>query len=107
MALDVREDDAPWASEAIANPASAPNGLPVISLPCLALLKMRASRGIGIGDLTRVLGAADDDTIAEVGRVIANHLPDGVEDLDGADLFRKTGIWADGEAANPYLLDTR
>jgi len=83
MALDVLEEDAPWAAEAIVNPASAPNGLPVISLPYLVLMKMRASRGIDIGDLTRVLGAADDDAIAEVGRVIAAHLPDGVEDLEG------------------------
>ena len=83
MALDVSEEDAPWAAEAIANPASAPNGLPVISLPYLVLMKMRASRGIDIGDLTRVLGAANDDAIAEAGRVIATYLPDGVEDLEG------------------------
>ena len=83
MALDVLEEDAPWAVEAVANPAAAPNGLPVISLPYLVLMKMRASRGIDIGDLTRVLGAADDDAIAEVGRIIAAYLPDGVEDLEG------------------------
>ncbi len=83
MALDVLEEDAPWAAEAITNPASAPNGLPVISLPYLVLMKMRASRGIDIGDLTRVLGAADDAAIAEVAHVIAIHLPDGVEDLEG------------------------
>jgi len=83
MALDVLEEDAPWAAEAITNPASAPNGLPVISLPYLVLMKMRASRGIDIGDLTRVLGAADDAAIAEVNRVIAAYLPDGAEDLEG------------------------
>jgi hypothetical protein len=83
MSLDVIEENAAWAAEAVANPASAPNGLPVISLPYLVLMKMRASRGIDIGDLTRVLGAADDDAIAEVGRVIAIYLPDGVEDLEG------------------------
>ncbi len=83
MALDVLEEDALWAAEAVANPAFAPNGLPVISLPYLVLMKMRASRGIDIGDLTRVLGAADEEAIAEVARVIAAHLPDGVEDLEG------------------------
>ncbi len=83
MALDVLEEDAPWAAEAIANPASAPNGLPVISLPYLVLMKMRASRGIDMGDLTRVLGAADDETIGETEKVIAAYLPDGVEDLEG------------------------
>lgn len=83
MALDVLAEDAPWAAKAVANPTSAPNGLPVISLPYLVLMKMRASRGIDIGDLARVLGAADEDAIAEVGRVIAAYLPDGVEDLEG------------------------
>jgi hypothetical protein len=83
MSLDVIEEDAAWAAEAVANPASAPNGLPVISLPYLVLMKMRASRGIDIGDLTRVLGAADEDAIAEVGRVIATYLSDGLEDLEG------------------------
>ena len=83
MALDVLEEDAPWAAEAVANPASAPNGLPVISLPYLVLMKMRASRAIDIGDLSRVLGAADDATLAETEQVIAAYLPDGVEDLEG------------------------
>ena len=83
MALDVLEEDAPWAVEAVANPASAPNGLPVISLPYLVLMKMRAGRAIDIGDLSRVLGAADDATIAETEKVIAAYLPDGVEDLEG------------------------
>ena len=83
MALDVLAEDAPWAAEAVAHPASAPNGLPVIPLPYLVLMKMRATRGIDIGDLTRVLGAADDAAIAEVGRVIAAYLPDGAEDLEG------------------------
>ena len=83
MALDVLEEDAQWAEEAIANPASAPNGLPVIALPYLVLMKMQASRGIDMGDLTRVLGAADDATLAETRRVIQCNLADGVEDLEG------------------------
>lgn len=83
MALDVLAEDAPWAAEAVANPASAPNGLPVISLPYLVLMKMRTSRGIDIGDLTRVLGAADNATLAETRRVVGNELGDGVEDLEG------------------------
>ena len=83
LPLDVREEDAPWAAEAVANPASAPNGLPVVALPYLVLMKMWASRGIDIGDLSRVLGAADDAAIKETGRVIAAYLPDGVEDLEG------------------------
>ena len=63
--------------------ASAPDGLPVISLPNLVLLKMRAGRAIDIGDLSRVLGAADDATLAETRRAIQNELADGEEDLEG------------------------
>lgn len=83
MALDVREEDAHWAAEAIANPASAPNGLPVISLPYLVLMKMQSGRAIDIGDLSRVLGAADEASLAETRRVVQSELADGVEDLEG------------------------
>ncbi len=83
MALDVLEEDAVWAAEAIANPASAPNGLPVIALPYLVLMKMRAGRAIDIGDLSRVLGAADEATLAKTRRVVQVELVDGVEDLEG------------------------
>jgi len=40
MALDVLAENAPWVAEAVTNPASAPDGLPVISLPYLVLMKM-------------------------------------------------------------------
>ena len=83
MALDVLEEDAPWAAEAIANPAAAPNGLPVISLPYLVLMKMRAGRAIDIGDLSRILGAADTESLAQTRSVMAKNYPDGLEDLAG------------------------
>lgn len=83
MPLDVREEDTPWAAEAVANPVFAPNGLPVIALPYLVLMKMRAGRAIDIGDLSRVLGAADDTALDETRRIIAGNLADGVEDLEG------------------------
>lgn len=81
--LDVLESDEAWAREAIQSPVPAgPDGLPIIGLPYLALMKMRASRGIDIGDLSRMLGGADDDNLAQVRRVIGSYLPDGVEDLE-------------------------
>ena len=82
MPLDVREEDTPWAAEAVANPVFAPNGLPVIALPYLVLMKMRAGRAIDIGDLSRVLGAADDTALDETRRIIAENLADSVEDLE-------------------------
>lgn len=80
--LDVLESDAAWAREALQSPIAGPDGLPVIGLPYLVLMKMLASRGIDIGDLTRMLGAADEDSLRQVRSVVGTHLPDGVEDLD-------------------------
>ena len=63
MALDVLESAENWAAKAIRQPMPGPEGLPVISLPYLILMKLRASRGIDIGDLTRILGAAGEDNL--------------------------------------------
>lgn len=80
--LDVLEEDAAWVAEAMAAPSPGPDGLPVIALPYLVLLKMRASRGIDIGDLTRMLGAADEADLEGTRQVIRTHLSDAEEDLE-------------------------
>lgn len=82
VALDILEESASWAAEAIAHPESGPESLPVIALPYLVLMKMRAGRAIDIGDLSRILGAADDASLAQTRSVMAANLPDGVEDLE-------------------------
>jgi hypothetical protein len=82
VSLDVLESDEAWAREAVAQPQQGPDGLPVIALPYLVLMKMQASRGIDIGDLGRMLGAADDAALGETRRVIGRYLLDGVEDLE-------------------------
>ena len=43
---------------------------------------MRASRDIDIGDLTRMLGAAEEADLEETRRVIRTHLSDEEEDLE-------------------------
>ena len=80
--LDVLESDEPWVNEAVGHPMNAPDGLPIIAMPYLILLKMRSSRGIDIGDLTRILGAANEIDLAETRRVIKAHLADADEDLE-------------------------
>ncbi len=80
--LDVLEEEGAWVAEAMAAPSAGPDGLPVIALPYLVLLKMRASRGIDIGDLTRMLGAADEADLKTTRRVIHAHLSDAEEDLE-------------------------
>ncbi len=80
--LDVIESRDSWVREAIANPNKAPDGLPIIGLPYLVLMKLKASRGIDIGDLTRMLGGADETALRLVRRAIKDFLPDAVEDLE-------------------------
>lgn len=100
-ALDVRETDEPWAGEAISRPQKGPDGLPVIALPYLVLMKMQASRGIDIGDLGRMLGAADDAALAETRNVIHRYLPDGVEDLESLIFLGKLEYEATTPADTP------
>lgn len=54
----------------------------MIALPYLILLKMRASRGTDIGDLTRMLGAADEAELERTRRVVRTHLSDAEGDLE-------------------------
>jgi hypothetical protein len=54
--------------------------LPIIGLPYLVLMKLQASRGIDIGDLTRMLGGADETALRLVRRAVQDFLPDAVED---------------------------
>ncbi len=80
--LDVIESQQPWAEEAINNPNIAPDGLPIIGLPYLILMKLQASRSIDMGDLGRMLGGADDNALEEVRKAIKTYLPNAVEDLE-------------------------
>ncbi len=82
MALDVLEGHDAWVAKALSHPAIGPDGLPVIAMPYLILMKMRASRGIDIGDLTRMLGAANETDLAVTRAVVATYLQNGVEDLE-------------------------
>jgi hypothetical protein len=80
--LDVLYSDATWVADAIAHPNLSPSGLPVVSLPYLVLLKLESSRGIDVGDLQRMLGAADEATLNRVREVVATYRPDDVDDLE-------------------------
>ena len=80
--LDVLESQQPWVREAIANPNIAPDDLPIIGLPYLIIMKLQASRGIDIGDLTRMLGGADETALELVRKTVKTYLPDAVEDLE-------------------------
>jgi hypothetical protein len=66
--LDVVVSGAPWAREAIERPLQTADGIPVIALPYLVLMKLYAGRLQGIADITRMLGGAAESALAEVQR---------------------------------------
>jgi hypothetical protein len=80
--LDVLESDEPWVDEAISHPQYAPNGLPVIRLPYLILLKLEASRTQDLADIQRMLGQADNAAMDEVRSVIQTYRPEDLDDLE-------------------------
>jgi hypothetical protein len=59
-----------------------PEGLPVIPLPYLVLLKLASGRTTDIGDLSRMLGLADETALERVREVVREHAPEDVEDLE-------------------------
>lgn len=71
--IDVLTSAEPWIDEAIVNPRRSPDGLPVIGLPYLVLLKLAASRALDLADLQRMLGQADDAALQEVHRVVRTY----------------------------------
>jgi len=79
--LECRESWAVRALEEACNNRDA-DGLPIIPLPYLVLLKMRASRAVDIADIMRMLGLAGEGRLAEVRTAIAAYAPDDVEDLE-------------------------
>jgi hypothetical protein len=87
--LDVLEGEDPWVKDAIANPNYAPDGLPIISLPYLVLMKLSASRTQDLADISRMLGLAKDIDLKKVRQVIKNYLPSANEDLESLIMLGK------------------
>ncbi len=92
--LDVLESNADWVSAALAHPNIAPNGLPIIPLPYLVLMKLRSARTQDLSDVSRMMGGAEPDEITQVKQAICQYLPGALEDLDSliilGQLERKT-----------------
>ena len=82
--IDVIEGTEPWWPLALqaAQTNRDAQGLPVLPLSYLALMKFSASRTIDLGDMTRMLGLADEATLAQVRDVFRQYAPDGLEDLE-------------------------
>ncbi|MFH1141749.1 MAG: hypothetical protein V1724_08855 [Chloroflexota bacterium] len=82
--VDVLELTTPWASDALAQAQSNcdPQGLPVLPLPYLVLMKLQAGRIQDLGDVARMLGQADEDTLAQVRQLFRRYAPGDIEDME-------------------------
>jgi len=82
--VDVLEGRAPWWPAALreAQTNRDAQGLPILPLPYLVLMKFQAGRTIDIGDITRILGQASDEQLKETRRLFQQFEPEGLEDLE-------------------------
>ncbi len=84
VTVDVLAGSEKWCRAAIAaaqNQRDA-QGLPILPLPYLVLMKFRASRTIDIGDIARMLSLANDTDLAATRELFERFEPEGWEDLD-------------------------
>jgi hypothetical protein len=81
--VDVVEGTDDWWTNAIAEAQSNRDAqrLPILPLPYLALMKFRVGR-VQDADITRMLGQADDETLAAVRRLFARDAPNDREVLE-------------------------
>ncbi|MFZ1752917.1 MAG: hypothetical protein WBO46_00170 [Caldilineaceae bacterium] len=89
--VDLIEGSEEWWSEALAGAGNNRDaqGLPVLPLPYLVLMKFRASRARDLGDISQMLGLADDGALAEVRRIFAIYAPKDQADLESLILLGK------------------
>jgi hypothetical protein len=80
--LDVVESRESWVPHALAKLRVDPQGLPVLSLPYLVLMKVQSSRTQDLADVSRMLGLASAADRQAVRRVFARWYPDALEDLE-------------------------
>lgn len=89
-----------WARRAITeaqdNRRSEANGLPVLPVPYLVLMKTISSRTTDNFDIQRMLGAASEKDWQRTRELIRQHHPQDLEDMDA---LRQIGLW---ERADPY-----
>lgn len=80
--LDVLFGEYAWLDEALANPEHDPAGYPVLPFPYLILMKMNTGRGRDFGDVTTMLGWANDEQLDAARDVVTRFSPQDNEDLE-------------------------
>jgi hypothetical protein len=92
--LDVLESDEPWARAAVGDPDRTTRQ-PVVRLPYLVLMKLQASCAQDVADLSRMLGQADEATLAQVRAVVHAYRSEDLEDLESLILLGRQELSAD------------
>ena len=82
--IDVIEGQDPWWWEALteARTNRDTQGLPILPLPYLVLMKVRSGRVQDIADVARMLGQADEPALGRVRAAFARWSPEDTEDLE-------------------------
>jgi hypothetical protein len=80
--VDVIESRLPWVPEALCEPGRDPQGLPVLKLHYLVLMKVQAGRTQDLADAARMLGLASEELRRETRQLFHRWLPDALEDLE-------------------------
>jgi hypothetical protein len=87
--VDVLCLDFPWLERAFVEARQDPAGFPVLDLPFLIIMKLKANRGIDIGDMTRMLGLASEEDRDRVRKTVALYQPEDSDDLEALILLGK------------------
>lgn len=80
--VDVIESHAPWVADALQSLTQDPQGLPVLDLPYLVLMKVEAGRAQDLADAARMLGLAVEPRRQETRETFRRWLPDALDDLE-------------------------
>jgi hypothetical protein len=80
-----------WVSAALDFPIKSPEGLPVIDLPYLLILKLAATRAVDISDIVGMLQQANETEKQRIRQIIATHRRDLLEDFDQFEAIAQLG----------------
>ena len=101
--IDVLEGDDVWWTEAIADAQANRDaqGLPVVPLPYLVLIKLQAGRVQDIADVTRMLGQAGEGTLDAVRALFAQRSPEDMQALESLIELGQLELQSSGNNAEP------
>ncbi|GAB4118526.1 MAG: hypothetical protein Fur005_20240 [Roseiflexaceae bacterium] len=80
--IDVLTSTAPWVTQALTNPTYDAAGYPVIPRSYLVLMKLESGRSIDMGDLSRLIGSANQTERQDMRAIVGRYRPEFVEDYD-------------------------